>query len=213
MSEMSTTTQFPPRIAKLPVDKRGYPVPWFVAFIDGEPDFRVMDPDKLVRAVKERLCWVCGERLGTHLAFVIGPMCAITHTTAEPPLHRGCAEFSVQTCPFLINPHQKRNAKAAKCEVSEPGGIMLKRNPGVSVVWMTHSYNVWRPEEGGVLFRVGEPEQVYFYAEGRPASRHEVVASIESGFHHLLELAQAEGSEAVEALMQAKSVAYKLLPP
>lgn len=85
----------PVRLRKLPVDARGYPVPWFVDWIEGPegrvPEFRAMDPRKWVRAVKERLCWVCGEALGRWLVFPIGPMCAITRTTAEPPSHLDCA--------------------------------------------------------------------------------------------------------------------------
>jgi hypothetical protein len=66
----------PPRIAKLPVD-RGYPVPWFVAWVDGKPEFRVMDHRRLVRAIKESRCWVCGQKLGAIRAYVLGPMCAV----------------------------------------------------------------------------------------------------------------------------------------
>ncbi len=81
---MTTTLEVPPRIAKLPKDQRGYHVPWFVAWIDGVADFRVTDNAKLVRAVNERRCWVCGEKMGRHLAFLIGPMCAVNRVSAEP---------------------------------------------------------------------------------------------------------------------------------
>lgn len=53
----------PRTMRELPVDKRGYPVPWFVDWINGEPEFRAMDRRKLFRAVKENLCWVCGKPL------------------------------------------------------------------------------------------------------------------------------------------------------
>ena len=62
-----TPTQ-PARIARLPVHK-GYPVPWFVAWIDGVPDFRVADGRKLWEAVRHSRCWVCGDKLGSKLAF------------------------------------------------------------------------------------------------------------------------------------------------
>jgi hypothetical protein len=51
-------------MSDLPVDERGFPVPWFVAWFDGKPEFRAMDGLKWIRAVREHLCWVCGGRLG-----------------------------------------------------------------------------------------------------------------------------------------------------
>ena len=48
----------------LPIDRRGFPVPWFVSWEDGEPDFRVIGRGKIVQAVKQRRCWVCGGKLG-----------------------------------------------------------------------------------------------------------------------------------------------------
>lgn len=37
----------PPKMQHLPVDERGFPAPYFVAWIDGKPDHRVVDPEKL----------------------------------------------------------------------------------------------------------------------------------------------------------------------
>src|SRR5262245_2742625 len=109
MSEATATIlrpELPPvpeRMRKLPLH-RGYPVPWFVEWIEGVPDFRIMDGRKLVRAVKEKRCWVCGELMGSYLAFTIGPMCAVNRISAEPPSHRECASFSARGCPFLTRP-------------------------------------------------------------------------------------------------------------
>jgi hypothetical protein len=67
----------PARFARLPVDERGYPVPKFVERIDGKPDFRCVDGRWLTKTVQQKPCWLCGEKLGRHFAFVVGPMCAI----------------------------------------------------------------------------------------------------------------------------------------
>src|SRR5882762_5069144 len=89
----------PDRMKKLPLDSRGFPVPWFVAWMkdghpskrgDGDPDFRVIFPGAVAAAAKQDICWLCGEKLGVHKAFVIGPMCAVTRTTSEPPCHLDC---------------------------------------------------------------------------------------------------------------------------
>ena len=94
--------EMPARIAALPVDAIGRPVPWFVAWIDGKPDFRVVGPGKLQQALRG-LCWVCGRGFagGEDRAWLIGPMCAITLTTAEPSSHLECAAWSAKNCAFL----------------------------------------------------------------------------------------------------------------
>lgn len=203
----------PPRIARLRVDpKRGYPVPWFVAWIDGVPDFRVVDRGKREEAVTRRVCWICGEPLGAYKAFVIGPMCAINRTSSEPPCHRDCAIFAAQACPFLVRPHMRRRDNDLPGDVVTADGVGLQRNPGVALVWVTRSYGIFRDGRGGWLIEVGDPTDTLWFAEGRAATRDEVVASIDSGYPLLLEVAQAEGSGAVEALAAYRRRIEPLLP-
>lgn len=214
----------PPRIRRLPISPAGFPVPWFVQWFDGEtptdfgigvPDFRVADQRKFVAAIKQKLCWVCGEPLGVHLAFTIGPMCAINRTISEPPQHFECAEFSAKGCPFLSQPRMRRNEKDLPSAKIEAAGNGIKRNPGAACVWVTRSYRLFKPQKGnpGFLFELGEPERVLWYAHGRDATRDEVLASIESGLPLLREAAEAEGPDAVKALVEYVARAMPLLPP
>lgn len=172
----------PRRIAMLKVSKRGYPIPWFVPWIDGEPVTQAADPNKVRLAVRFGLCWCCGHKLGKHLAFVIGPMCAINRITAEPPSHRDCAEYALKACPFLVNPRMRRNpVEPTGDEIkSAPAGVMIERNPGVSLLWITRSYRQLKVYSG-TLYKVGEPLEVQWWREGRAATRAEVLASIDSG--------------------------------
>jgi hypothetical protein len=213
-TESPVQIPIPKRIAKLPVDKRGYPIPFFVGYDDrDEPDFRMMDGRKLIRAVKDRLCWICGDPLGRHLAFCIGPMCMVNRNNAEPPMHLECAQFSVKACPFLLNPEQKRNPRKVHGKWQEAAGEPIKRNPGVSVIWVCESYDVYHDYAGGVLFRIGAPpSQVTFWREGRPALRPEIVESIETGIPLLYAMAKEEGEAAVKALMAYREKAYSYLP-
>lgn len=208
---MNFSVPMPQRIAKLPVDKRGYPVPWFVAKDErGEFDFRVMDGEKLYRAVRERRCWVCGEKLGRYLAFTIGPMCAINRTSGEPPGHRECSEFSAQACPFLSNPDQKRNPKQFHGEVEGPGGYLIPRNPAVAMTWVCEGYTV-QMTETGPIFKIEEPTEVIFFTHGRKAFQHEVFESIESGYPILYDMAEKEGRIAVDLLLSLKARAYDIV--
>lgn len=185
--------KLPPKMAFLDIDDRGYPVPFFVAYIDGKPDFRISDPEKFTRCVQENLCWVCGGKLGRYIAFVIGPMCSVNRVSSEPPQHRECAEWSVQGCPFLSMPKMVRreNDLAEHCDAA---GITVKRNPGVALVWHTTFYQILKikadPVNGvqaGYLFRVGEPLQCDWWCEGREATLEEVEESINTGLPQLAE--------------------------
>ena len=75
----------PHRMRKLPISDRGFPVPRFVPWINGQPEFRGFDGEHLSRCVKLKRCWLCGEPLGKFMAFVIGPMCAVNRVSSEPP--------------------------------------------------------------------------------------------------------------------------------
>lgn len=177
----------PARILRLPVE-RGYPVPWFVAMVDGQYDFRIVDARKYGPALTQKLCWICGDRLGIHLAFTIGPMCAVNRVISEPPSHLECADWAARACPFLNQSQVRRREGGMPETVREPAGIGLKRQPGAVCVWVTRHYSRFKAPGGmGFLFSLGEPEEVRWYCEGRAATRDEVLKSIDSGLPLLLE--------------------------
>lgn len=95
----------PKRIALLPKDERGYPVPssvWHGA--DGKPDFRVLDPEKWLRHVRAKRCGVCGAALERTMAFVGGPMSIFNRTFTDLAMHPDCAHYAMQVCPMLAAP-------------------------------------------------------------------------------------------------------------
>ena len=215
----------PDRMKALPTDERGYPVPWFVAWrescsfhgqahglgcplptcvITSRPEFRAMDEKKWVAAIKRKLCWVCGERLGVNVVFVAGPMCGINRTSSEPPSHAECAVWSAVNCPFLSNPHMVRredelinNANLREASA----GMAITRNPGVSMLWYTRQFEVFDAGGGKPLIQMGEPERVDWYAEGKIATREQVVNSILGGLPALEAVARSE-SGGIVALKQ-----------
>ena len=202
----------PSRMATLPVDDRGYVVPWFVDWIDGKPEFRAMDPKKWVRAIKEKLCWVCGERLGRWMTFVAGPMCGINRTSSEPPCHLECAQWSARNCPFLNNPEMLRREDENVNPLSQGiGGCAILRNPGVTMLWTTNTYSIFSDDRGGRLVHMGEPSHVEWYAHGKIATREQVMESIDSGFPALAEMAlKQEG--AMQYLNECRARFDKHLP-
>jgi hypothetical protein len=211
----------PDRIARLPKDARGYPIPWFVAwFKDGRevargepgalPDFRVLASGKREAAVKKRLCWVCGEPLGVHQVFPVGPMCTVNRTTMEPPCHRVCAEYSVRACPFLTVPARRRNEAGLEGMEVVVDGEMIARNPGATALWES-GFSIFEVHNGW-LIRLGEPTRVDWWTKGRLATRAEILEAIDSGYPSLLEAAQRDGQEALALLERYRVRALNYLP-
>ncbi len=211
----------PRGIRSLPIDERGYPVPWFVQWFDaqggatnpriGKPDFRIADGRKRNAAVQHGLCWICGMRLGKVFAFVVGPMCAVNRVSGDPPMHRTCAEFSVLACPFLTRPKAERR-DAGLPEGGEVPGFGIMRNPGVSLVWITDSYRPVDDGKGSFVIHMGPPRGRLWFAEDRAATRAEVLASFESGLPILEAAAAEEGPDAVRQLQAQTAEALRLLP-
>lgn len=213
--------EIPDRIKRLPIDpQRGLPVPWFVAWIDGKPDFRVIDDGKFVDAVKFNRCWVCGQEMGRNCSFVLGPMCAVTRTSPEPPSHHDCAVYSAVTCPFLSKPDMRRREKGLPAGHVPAPGCGIKRNPGVALVWTTRSWKLIRGQTAdgggnpGVLVHVGDPSETLWFCEGRAATRAEIDASMESGLPLLYDADRGRPQEAEAHAELARMVedARKYLP-
>lgn len=207
-------TEIPERMQRLPLDPaRRVPVPWFVPWVDGKPDFRLMTMDRMLKAIHRELCWVCGERMGRIRAFVIGPMCSVNRVAPEPPSHRDCAVYSARSCPFLSNPRSiRRETNLPEPDrLGAPAGISIRRNPGVTLVWLTKRYRI-ESEPNGFLFRLGDPMKALWFAESRPATRAEVLASIESGLPQLAGIAEAESPAAVAELERMRQVAMQWVP-
>lgn len=201
--------ELPRRMRSLPIDSRGFPVPYFVQWIDGKPDFRVIDTRKVAACIYYKRCWICGDELGQYKAFVIGPLAAVNRTSSEPPSHTDCAKFAAQACPFLTRPNAARRSAGMPANAQEAPGIMSKHNPGVTLVWVTRSFQTMHTKTG-VLFSMGDAEQTFWYAGGRLASRDQVRSSLESGLPELYDLAHAEGETAVLELdmMVARATRY-----
>ena len=189
----SDLEKLPSRMQGLPIDERGYVVPWFVDWIDGKPEFRAMDQRKWLDAIQFKKCWVCGQKMGRFMTFVAGPMCGINRTSPEPPSHLECAQWSARNCPFLNNPEQERRVDS-KCPMNphNVAGFSITRNPGVTMLWTTRTYNVFNDGRDRPLITFGDPESIEWYACGRIAIRSEVEASIESGLPALIAMAQRQ---------------------
>lgn len=209
----SVAQVIPDKLRRLPLDARGYPVPFFVAWVDGKPDHRLVDPRKYNICIVTRRCWICGRRLGKFAAFVVGPMCMVNKVSAEPPSHLECAKFSLMACPHLTRPSaQRRDANLPSNVTQHPD--LLTHNPGCMVLWVTDEWQLMPRigDEPSDLVQFGEPARVTFWREGRAATRAEVLDAIALGLPHLQQMAQQEGGNALERLARRVNDAMFWLP-
>lgn len=226
--EHKVRPELPPltqRIAALPVDERGYPVPFFVQWLDAEnnaaednapgarPEFRMMNGQKFVLCYRRKLCWVCGQPRGEKATFVIGAMCAINRTSSEMPCHYECAEWSVKGCPFLSRPNMvRREDDLIRSNKENTAGIAIERNPGVSLLWTSRNFRPFKAHNnGGYLMNVGHPINVSWWREGRAATREEIMESIDSGIPQLRELC-VTASDHADLIKRYQWLINNLLP-
>ena len=97
-------SNMPARIAALPRDRRGLPIP-VIVMRDGldEPHFTMNDTRAVARITREGRCGICGDRLGAYKCFVGGPGSAF-HPDGryfDGPVHLECGEFALRVCPYL----------------------------------------------------------------------------------------------------------------
>lgn len=213
MSAPRFAVELPKRMRSLPTTRGGVPVPWFVIWLDGEgeaqretgpgegrPEFRIVGTDRFARAVRSGLCWICGKRLETLQSFVLGPMCGVNRTSSEPPSHPDCAEFAARVCPFLSDPTAVRREGGLESSVA-PAGVMLRRNPGVALVWTVRrgEWRLFPDEQGRPLIDIGEPVRADWWVRGERATREEVEASVEAGLPALRAMTESPDERIVLA--------------
>lgn len=68
------------------------------------PSFQVIDQAKWLNLAKTRACGLCGQPLDRQMAFVGGPVSHKSRFFTDLPMHRACAEYALQVCPYLAAP-------------------------------------------------------------------------------------------------------------
>lgn len=170
----------PARIAALPRDRRGYPIPYIVfRGADGVPEFVVNDTGLVLVAILGNLCHVCGQELEPNPWFCGGPGNALANGDRaiykDGPMHRECMEYSLQVCPHLSNqlagpvnlkPITRRLNRQGKGTV-DPTVV-----PGIPPVFC--AVQAYRYEHDGRYFHVAKPyKKLHFWQGGRLMDRQE----------------------------------------
>ena len=95
-------------------------------------------------------------------------------------------------------------------DVRDPAGNGIKRNPGAVCIWVTKRHRLFQVGNG-VLFDIGQPESLRWFAEGRPATRAEVDESIATGLPLLIAEARKGGDGEMAELNRRVAMVTALL--
>ena len=99
---MGLNIPIPKELSHLKTDKRGYPIPYFVSWVNGEPEFRFIDAARIKMIIDKKVCHICGLKLNKDYNYVIsGPIGYSNRVSSDACMHRVCAEFSLRACPHL----------------------------------------------------------------------------------------------------------------
>jgi hypothetical protein len=164
-------TPIPERLARRPRDARGFPIPVTVLIKpDGTPDFRVTDVQRWARLVKGRICAMCGEPLGRHLAFIGGPRSHESRVFTDAAMHTDCASYAMAVCPFLALANSRHARKLPAIE-----GVTLRATdeavidrPEKMFIGVTTSYRPYRLEDGTLVVQAGPWERVEWHEPHQP---------------------------------------------
>jgi hypothetical protein len=117
----------PPRLRRRP-QFRGMAVPWVVMYkTDGTPDFATLDVERKVQAIAGRWCGLCGQVISKSedVYFSGGEGAAETGLYVDPGMHRTCAEYANEVCPFINGTHRQYREVMVK-EDKIPAGMAIK---------------------------------------------------------------------------------------
>ena len=165
----------PPEMERLRIDSTGRPIPFFVKdHGQGDPDFRIMDGDRWHATVRNRLCWVCGGRMGKIMGMLGGPLIIVSGMGYDPPAHISCSHWSIRNCPFLVNPMRKIREAGIPKSTSQFKGA-ADTNPGLGAL-IHHRDAEFTGTEEDMKVRGYNIVEVEFFSRGRPAEAPDVLS-------------------------------------
>lgn len=151
---MTHSIPIPERMKALPIDRRGFPIPWIVyRDLDGLPHFAINQEHLRHQCVNDDLCSICKGKLLRGRWWVGGALSAFHQHGAfiDPPMHNECAHYALQVCPYIAMPHYVREIGLAKAKTGRHGVLVVADNtmmPGrpagdVFVALMATRYTVF----------------------------------------------------------------------
>jgi hypothetical protein len=159
----------PERLNRRSKDIRGYPIPAGVLITkEGIPDFKVTDLGKWIFLIKHDRCGLCEESLGRHRAFIGGPASYESRLFTDLPMHKDCAQWAVQVCPYLAAPKFRyaETLKEHEGYAVHKSDLVVPVRPEKFFVAVTKGYRVIPAPDGTTVLKAAPWESSEWWREG-----------------------------------------------
>lgn len=115
-------------------DPRGLPVP-FVVLKDkeGKHHFKINDTAKTLACMMNSLCTICGTKMANQEKWLVGGIASAFDPKGyyvDHPVHKCCAIYALQVCPYLAMPNYNGKIDMIKLQEKFKGEAILN-NPTV----------------------------------------------------------------------------------
>lgn len=185
------TVPIPALMGKLPLDKRGYPIPCMVQYdSQGVPLFAVNNEHTRQRVILGGLCSICGNPLKDIKWLVGGALSAFHENGAyfDPPMHFDCITYALKVCPYLAWSKYTGKTNTDKIQARVSGHYIVEDNTVIEgrpmifvAVRFTRLEFIW--EEGRVAYvkPLRPYSRVEYWKHGQRISNEEAAKLIEGG--------------------------------
>ncbi|WP_433531230.1 hypothetical protein ACQPYA_03725 [Micromonospora sp. CA-263727] len=127
----------------------GLVVPWITMQMpDGRYRFGAIDAERLLAALTDRICQICGNPMDRPFVFAMRDVDLSRLISSEPAMHPECAKYSVAACPMLAGTMSRYRAQGSDSPASagDPAGV----RPGHAahswrLLWTSGYRRVWDP--------------------------------------------------------------------
>ncbi len=131
-------TEIPAFLAHLKI-YNGFPVPFIQLWAASKPDFRAVNTEHCARCLRDKLCAICGRRLGEYCYFIGGPLSKKNRLFVDPAMHKQCAEFASSVCPFVSGQRQEYATRPVNKNVARTEEMASAVRPEVMYILKTRT--------------------------------------------------------------------------
>lgn len=150
----------PDRMAQLPRDARGLPLPYMTG---DTGDFRIIDRERWEEIVTRRLCGICAQELDYWIAFVGSQGNVDTRVFLDPGMHVECARYSIEACPFLSLPHARRSGRALPADGRVYTAPPVRERPPRMALYLTRGFEITVHPGVGRAILAAAPKSVEWF--------------------------------------------------